>query len=144
MFKNLTSETIGAIKTWVIVTMGVVIVMLVFWVLYLKLSVIPILQSEKKTLEATIKEKETLINVQNVLAEVNATDPKKVEQLPIRITRIDKEFIPVYETIEKWRESNETYDYNRSSKLYDVDFAGLFNGAITAADRESSAEMPLR
>jgi hypothetical protein len=74
------------------------------------------------------------------MADINATDPVKVEQLPIRITRIEKEFVPVIQEITKWRDNNETNDSNRSSHLYEFDFRGMFNAAMLAADRESTAE----
>jgi hypothetical protein len=87
-----------------------------------------------------IKTKEALLLAQSTAAELNAVDVKKVERLPIRITRIEKEFVPVIQEITKWRDNNETNDSNRSSHLYEFDFRGMFNAAMLAADRESTAE----
>lgn len=136
---NLPDPVIDTIKRWgMIAAMTAVVVMSA--VIVIQYYQIQVLKSQKETLKETLKGNDTLLGVQNFMAEVNATDPKKVEQLPIRITRIDKEFVPVKQEIIKWRDSNETNDRNRSSHLYEFDFAGMFNRAMLAADRESTAK----
>jgi hypothetical protein len=136
---NIPVPVIDTIKKWamIVVVIYAVVMSVIAVVQYYQNQT---LQSEKATLQEKLNTKDTLLGLQNFMADINATDPVKVEQLPIRITRIDKEFVPVKVEIIKWRENNETNDCNRSSHLYGFDFSGMFNRAITAADRESTAE----
>lgn len=138
MFKSLTSESLSTLKTATIAVMTVVIAVLVLRVAYLSLLVIPWLEQKNETLKATIQQKEALILAQSTAAELNAVDEYEVAQIPIRVEKITRELVPVREEIIKWRESNAT-DCN-VSRLYGFDFVGVFNAAMLAADRESTAE----
>lgn len=136
MFKNLTSEAIEKIKTAALIVMGIIIALLTVWVIYLELAVIPILKSKNTVLEAQKKSSENIVALQSTAAELSKADEKKKEQLPDRLTKIEKVLVPVYRDIEikKGVENNATYECNHSSNFWDFDAVGVFNSAATAAD----------
>lgn len=136
---KLSDPVINTIKRYMMIAAVMALVGMIV-VIVVQNSKIEVLKSEKLVLQEKLNTKDTLLGLQNFMAEINATDQKKVEQLPIRIERITKEFVPVIQEITKWRDSNETNDCNRSSHLYEFDFRGMFNRAMLAADRESAAE----
>lgn len=136
MFKNLTSETIGKIKTAALIAAALIIAALTLWILYLELAVIPILKSKNTVLEAQKKSSENIVALQSTAAELSKADEKKKEQLPYRLMKIEKVLVPVYPDIEikKGVENNATYECNHSSHFWDFDAVGVFNSAATAAD----------
>ncbi|MDD2267001.1 hypothetical protein [Sulfuricurvum sp.] len=133
MFKNLTSEMIEKIKTGALIISALIIAVLTVWIMYLKLAVIPVLESKNEALQSQKESSGKIISIQSKAAELAKADEKKKEQLPERLTKIEKALTPVYRDIEikKRGDKNES---NATSPFWDFDAVGVFNSAATAAD----------
>ncbi len=132
MFENLTSEAIGKIKTGALIVAALIIAALTLWVLYLELAVIPVMESKNTVCETKKESAEQTVALQSTAAELSKADEKKKEQLPERLTKIEKVLVPVYRDIEiKKGDKNES---NATSPFWDFDAVGVFNSAATAAD----------
>ena len=90
------------------VMIGIVIVIGV--ALYLSHQQINTLESDKTALKEKLKRKQSQLDAQNVLIAANASDPKKRDQLPIEITKIETKYVPVEKEIIKWREEANASD----------------------------------
>lgn len=133
MFKNLTPDVIGKIKTGVLIAAALIITVLAGWILYLERVVIPVMESKNTVCETKKSSAEQTVSMQSNAAVLSKADEKKKEQLPERLTKIEKVLVPVYRDIEikKGGDKNES---NATSPFWDFDAVGVFNSAATASD----------
>ncbi len=129
----ITDQIIAKIKNGALIVAGIMIAALSLWVAYLELAVIPVLESKKEAIQSQKESADKIVSMQNNAAELSKVDEKKKEQLPERLTKIEKVLVPVYRDIEIKKEGDKN-ESNATSPFWDFDARGVFNSAATAAD----------
>lgn len=130
--KELASTGIGRAVFGICAFLAIAVMLMGIWVYTLKAD-IRVLKSEKESVQSQKESSDKIISMQSNAAELSKADEKKKEQLPERITKIEKVLIPVYRDIEikKVGDKNES---NATSPFWDFNAIGVFNSAATAAD----------
>ena len=107
------------LKYWKFIVLGIVVLGFAITVEILN-NKIETLVKDNEILQSKVAKDEALLAVQNALILQNKSDyDVAVKKLPTVIKTINTKYRTVYSTVEKWRDKNETSDYNSSLRYLD-------------------------
>ena len=107
------------LKYWKFIALGIVVLSFAITVEILN-NKIETLTKDNEVLQSKVSKDEALLDVQNSLILQDKADyDTAVKKLPKVLKVIDTKYQTIYSTIEKWRDKNETSDYNSSLRYLD-------------------------